>query len=42
MGNIELTLLDLGAAVYSLKIKDKHGKLENIVLQYQDITEYYP
>ncbi|APC91805.1 MULTISPECIES: aldose epimerase family protein [Francisella] len=39
--NIELTLLDLGAAVYSLKTQDKHGKFENIVLQYQDITEYY-
>lgn len=39
--NVELTLLDLGATVYSLKTKDKHGKFENIVLQYQDITEYY-
>ena len=39
--NIELTLLDLGATVYSLKTRGKHGKFENIVLQYRDITEYY-
>ncbi|MED7788948.1 aldose epimerase family protein [Francisella sp. 19X1-34] len=38
--NVEVTLLDLGAVIYSLKTKDKNGKLENIVLQYQDIEEY--
>ena len=38
--NIEVTFLDLGATIYSLKTKDKNGKLENIVLQYQDIQEY--
>jgi aldose 1-epimerase len=38
--NVEVTLLDLGAVIYSLKTKDKNGKLEDIVLQYQDIHEY--
>ncbi|MGQ4001571.1 aldose epimerase family protein [Francisellaceae bacterium CB299] len=38
--NVELTLLDFGAVVYSLKTKDKHGQLEDIVLQYQDLQEY--
>jgi len=38
--NVELTLLDIGATVHSLKTKDKNGKLENIVLQYQDVGEY--
>lgn len=38
--NIEVTFLDLGAIIYSLKTKDKNGKLENIVLQYQDIQGY--
>ncbi|ASG68125.1 aldose 1-epimerase [Francisella halioticida] len=38
--NVEITLLDLGAVIYSLKTKDKDGRLENIVLQYQDIQEY--
>ena len=38
--SVELILLDLGALVYSLKTKDKHGQLADIVLQYQDIQEY--
>lgn len=38
--NVEVTLLDLGAVIYSLKTKDRGSKLENIVLQYQDIQEY--
>ena len=38
--NVELALLDVGATVYSLKTKDKNGKLENIVLQYKNIEEY--
>lgn len=36
-----MILLNQGATVFSLKTKDKHGKFENIVLQYHDITEYY-
>ena len=38
--NVELTILDIGAAIYSLKTKDKDGKLEDIVLQYKDVQEY--
>ncbi len=38
--NIELQLLDIGATVYSLKTKDRNGKLKNIVLQYDDINLY--
>lgn len=38
--NVELTILDLGALVFSLKTKDRNGKFENIVLQYDDIQEY--
>ena len=38
--NVELTLLDMGATVYSLKTKDKNGNFENIVLQYKNIEDY--
>jgi len=38
--NIELQLLDIGATVYSLKTKNRNGKFENIVLQYDDINLY--
>jgi aldose 1-epimerase len=38
--NVELMLLDIGATVYSFKTRDKHGKLENIVLQYENIDLY--
>jgi aldose 1-epimerase len=38
--NIELTVLDIGASIYSLKTKDSKGLLEDIVLQYQDMYEY--
>ncbi|MDE4972092.1 galactose mutarotase, partial [Francisella tularensis subsp. holarctica] len=39
--NIELILLNQRATVFSLKTKDKHGKVEFIVFQYHDRTEYY-
>lgn len=39
--NVELVLLDVGATIYSLKTKDKDGKLDNIVLNYQDLDKYF-
>ena len=37
---VELTVINVGAAIFSLKTKDRNGKFEDIVLQYQDINEY--
>lgn len=38
--NVELTVLNIGAAIFSLKTKDNAGKFEDIVLQYKDVNEY--
>ncbi len=39
--NIEVTLLDIGAGIYSFKTKDSKDRLENIVLNYQDLDRYF-
>ena len=38
---IKLTLLDVGATIYTLETKDKNNKFENIVLSYADEKVYY-
>lgn len=38
--NIEVTFLDYGAAVYDLKVPDKNGVLETVVLQYKHLSDY--
>lgn len=36
----EVTLLDYGAAIYSIKTPNKDGVLEEVLLQYKHITDY--
>lgn len=40
LDQIELSILNYGATITSLKTPNKDGQLENIVLSYQDIKDY--
>ena len=37
---IQVSLLNIGAAIYQLKVKDKHDNWQNIVLSYKNIEQY--
>ncbi len=39
-GEIDVTLMNYGAAIYELNVPDKNGHYENVVLQYQDLEQY--
>ncbi len=38
--NIEVQLVEYGAAIHQIKTKDKNGELGNIVLSHKDLQEY--
>lgn len=39
--NIKASFLDFGATIYDIKIKDKEGKFESVVLKYKDMNDYF-
>lgn len=38
--NIEVSFIDYGAAITSIKIPDKNGILEDVIMSYQDLESY--